>query len=137
MDAETLFAQLEFNTGEFSEDVLADAIDQRESIVPLLLEELRCAAADPADLLSKRESYIRHIYVMYLLSQFREAAAFPLLVDFVATPGEIVMELAGNVVIEDLEGQLWQVTDVMDLLPYTTSAKLCGRPVRMNPQAAW
>ncbi len=88
MDAETLFAQLEFNTGEFPEDVLADAIDQRESIVPLLLEELRCAAADPADLLSKGESYIRHIYVMYLL-------------------------------------------------PYTTSAKLCGRPVRMNPQAAW
>ena len=34
MDAETLFAQLEFNTGEFPEHVLAGAIDQKTSIVP-------------------------------------------------------------------------------------------------------
>jgi hypothetical protein len=39
---------------------------------------------------------------MYLLAQFREAAAYPLLVDFVATPGEIVMDLTGDVVTEDL-----------------------------------
>ena len=102
MDAEMLFAQLDKNTGEFPEDVLNDAIDQRELIVPLLLEELRCAAADPAALLSKGGSYIRHIYAMYLLAQFREAAAYPWLVDFVATPGEIVMDLTGNVVTEDL-----------------------------------
>ena len=43
LDAEMLFAQLDKNTGEFPEDVLNDAIDQRELIVPLLLEELRCA----------------------------------------------------------------------------------------------
>ena len=67
-----------------------------------MLDELRCAAADPVALLSKGESYIRHVYAMYLLAQFREAAAYPLLVDFVATPGEIVMELAGDVVTEDL-----------------------------------
>jgi hypothetical protein len=106
MDAETLFAQLEFNTGEFPEDVLAGAIDQETSIVPLLLEELRCAAADPVALMNRDESYIRHIYAMYLLAQFREAAAYPLLVDFVATPGEIVMEVTGHVVTEDLERML-------------------------------
>ena len=102
MDAETLFSQLEFNSGQFPEDVLGDAIDQWASIAPLMLDELRCAAADPVALLSKGESYIRHVYAMYLLAQFREAAAYPLLVDFVATPGEIVMELAGDVVTEDL-----------------------------------
>jgi hypothetical protein len=91
MDAEALFSQLEFNTGEFPEDILTEAIDQHGSIIPLLLEELRRAAADPEALLNKDESYLRHIYAMYLLAQFREAAAYPLLVDFVATPGEIVM----------------------------------------------
>jgi hypothetical protein len=102
MDAKALFSQLEFTTGEFPEDVLKDAIDQQASIVPLLLEELRCATADPVALLSKGESYIRYVYALYLLAQFREPAAYPLLVDFVATPGEIVMELMGDVVTEDL-----------------------------------
>ena len=41
MDAEALFSQLEFNTGEFPEDILTEAIDQHGSIIPLLLEELR------------------------------------------------------------------------------------------------
>ena len=102
MDTQTLFTELELNTGEFPEDTLAEAVDQRRSIVPLLLEELRRAAADPDALLNKGESYIRHIYAMYLLAQFREAAAYPLLVDFVSTPGEIVMALTGDVVTEDL-----------------------------------
>ena len=102
MDVETLFSQLEFNTGELPEDALVDAMDQQASILPLFLEELRCAAADPVALLNKGESYIRHIYAMYFLAQFRAVAAYPLLVDFVATPGEIVMNLAGDVVSEDL-----------------------------------
>jgi hypothetical protein len=102
VDTEILFTKLEFNTGEFPEDILAEAVDQHRSIIPLLLEELRRAAADPEALSNKGGSYIRHIYAMYLLAQFREAAAYPLLVDFVSTPGEIVMELTGDVVTEDL-----------------------------------
>ena len=102
MDAEALFSQLEFNTGEFPEDALAEAVDQHGSIIPLLLEELRRAVVDPEALSNKGEGYLRHIYAMYLLAQFREAAAYPLLVEFVAAPGEIVMELTGDVVTEDL-----------------------------------
>lgn len=102
MDTQTLFTELEFNAGKFPEDILNEAVDQHESIIPLLLEELRRAAADPEVLSNKGENYIRHIYAMYLLAQFREAAAYPLLVDFVSTPGEIVMKLTGDVVTEDL-----------------------------------
>jgi hypothetical protein len=102
VDTEILFTKLEFNTGEFPEDALAEAVDQHGSIIPLLLEELRRAATDPEALSNKGGSYIRHIYAMYMLAQFREAAAYPLLVDFVSTPGEIVMELTGDVVTEDL-----------------------------------
>jgi hypothetical protein len=102
MDTQTLFTELEFNAGKFPEDILNEAVDQHESIIPLLLEELRRAAADPEVLSNKGENYIGHIYAMYLLAQFREAAAYPLLVDFVSTPGEIVMKLTGDVVTEDL-----------------------------------
>jgi len=102
VDTEILFTKLEFNRGEFPEDILAEAVDQHGAIIPLLLEELRLAAADPEALSNKGGSYIRHIHAMYILAQFREAAAFPLLVDFVSTPGEIVMELTGDVGTEDL-----------------------------------
>lgn len=109
MDAQTLFNRLEFNTGEFPSEILTDALAHREIIVPLLLEELRAVAADPEAVLDKDESYIRHIYAMYLLAQFREAAAYPLLVDFVSTPGEIVMDLTGDVVTQDLGRMLASV----------------------------
>lgn len=102
MDAAALFSQLEFNTGEFPEDFLAEAVEQRGAIIPLLLEELRGVAADPKALSEKGGSYFRHIYAMYILAQFRVAAAYPLLVDFVSTPGEIVMDLTGDVITEDL-----------------------------------
>ena len=106
MNAEALFSQLEFNTGEFPEEILTEAVEQRDSIIPLLLEELRRAAADPKALSDLGGSYIRHIYAMYMLAQFRVSAAYPLLVDLVSTPGEVVMELMGDVVTEDLERML-------------------------------
>lgn len=109
MDVQSVFAQLEFNTGDFPGDILTDAIAQQEAIVPLLLEELRSVAADPQIVSNKDQSYIRHIYAMYLLAQFREAAAYPLLVDFVSTPGEIVMDLTGDVVNQDLGRMLASV----------------------------
>lgn len=106
IDAETLFGQLEYNTGEFPEAIVLAAVERRASFTPMLLEELLRAAADPVALRDKGESYIRHIYAMYLLAQFREQSAYPLLVDFVASPGEIVMDIIGDVVTEDLSRML-------------------------------
>jgi hypothetical protein len=68
----------------------------------LLLEELQSAVADPKALFDKGFSYFRHLYAIYLLAQFRVAAAYPPLVEFVSTPGEIVMEILDDTVTEDL-----------------------------------
>lgn len=102
MDADQLYSQLDFNTGEFPKNILRAAVEQRASLVPLLLAELKSAAADPQTLLDKGDGYMRHIYAMYLLGQFREAAAFPLIVEFVRAPDEVVTDLMGDVVTEDL-----------------------------------
>ena len=102
MDAQSLFDRLEFNTGDTPVELLHAAADARESITPLLLQELRDAAVEPQALLENGDDYNRHIYAMYLLAQFREPAAYAVLVDFVATPGEIVMDLTGDVVTMDL-----------------------------------
>ncbi|MBD2772277.1 DUF1186 domain-containing protein [Iningainema sp. BLCCT55] len=42
------------------------------------------------------------IYALYLLGQFREPLAYPLIVEFVSAPGEIVLDVTGDVVTEDL-----------------------------------
>lgn len=36
MDTQTLFAELEFNKGKFPEDILNEAVDQHESIIPVV-----------------------------------------------------------------------------------------------------
>jgi hypothetical protein len=50
-----------------------------------------------------------HIYAMYLLAQFRERRAYPLMVQFFSTPGEITLDVTGGVVTETLGRMLASV----------------------------
>jgi hypothetical protein len=81
---------------------VAQAIAQRERIIPALLHMLACAYQDIEHLIEK--GYMAHIYAMYLLAQFRESRAYPLIVQFFSMPGEITLEVTGDVVTEDLGG---------------------------------
>jgi hypothetical protein len=101
-DPDTLFSQLELITETLPESTLKAAVEQRATITPLLLEELRQMAADPASVEALPADYMRHIYAIYLLAQFREHAAFEPLLAFLATPGEVVMDTMEGVVTEDL-----------------------------------
>jgi len=51
-----------------------------------------------------------HIYAMYLLAQFRERCAYPLIVDFFSIPGDITVDSTGDVVTEDLHRILASVS---------------------------
>ncbi len=101
MDIETIRRKLEFNTGRFPADAVRAAIEQREAMTPVLLAALQKAADAPEEI-KRKPSFILHIYAMYLLAQFRERAAYPLLVKFFSTPGEITLDTTGDVVTEDL-----------------------------------
>jgi hypothetical protein len=46
--------------------------------------------------------YLAHIYAMFLLAQFRQERAYPLIVNFFSIPGEITLDATGDVVTEDL-----------------------------------
>jgi len=52
-----------------------------------------------------------HIYAMYLLAQFRESQAYPLLVRIFSAPGDLAFDLAGDVVTDDLGTILASVSD--------------------------
>lgn len=101
MDIEALTQALQFNTGTFPEQALRAAIEQRDAMTPVLLAALQEAADNPSSL-QRQPSFMLHIYAMYLLAQFREHAAYPLLVRFFSTPGEVALDTTGDVVTEDL-----------------------------------
>jgi len=51
-----------------------------------------------------------HVYAMFLLSQFREKKAYQPIVQFFSHPGEISLDLTGDVVTEDLDSMLASVS---------------------------
>jgi len=85
----------------FPREVLQAAIARQEEITPYLLSILEEAAADIDRLVADR-AYMAHIYAFYLLAQFREERAYPLLVDLFSIPGEAVMDVTGDFVTEAL-----------------------------------
>jgi hypothetical protein len=110
MDVEEILAQLDQAHTQLPRTLLADAAAHRVEIIPRLLAVLEEAAKDPA-LFAEDKSRSIHIYATYLLAEFREPRAYPLLVKIFSVPGEIPFDLAGTVVTEDLGSILASVSD--------------------------
>lgn len=102
MDVEEIIEELEFYDGTFPRQALKEAVVKKEQITPLLLKILEEAADNIEDLL-EQEDYMAHIYAMFLSAQFREKRAYPLIVNFFSVPGEISLEVTGDVVTEYLD----------------------------------
>lgn len=100
MSVEEILDELRYyGDGTFPRTALERAVAKKEAITPELLKILEDAAQDVEGL---PVDYMAHLYAMFLLAQFREERAYPLLVDFFSTPGEVVMDLCGEIVTEDL-----------------------------------
>jgi hypothetical protein len=109
MNLKEILSHLERNEGYFPRAAVQEAIDHRVEIVPALLGVLEDVARDLNPYVGGGRFI--HIYAMYLLAQFREGRACPLLVQIFSTPGELPMDLAGDVVTEDLGRILASVSD--------------------------
>jgi hypothetical protein len=73
--------ELTLNRGLFPRRALQEAVAQREGITPELLRILRETQENIREI-AQQEDYMAHIYAMFLLAQFREPRAYPLLVEF-------------------------------------------------------
>jgi len=110
MDAQEILSCLERYEDRFPEAAVQEAVAHREDIIPPLLEVLETVARDPESFVRDVDRMI-HIYAMYLLAQFRESRAYPLLVKIFSVPGELAFDLAGDVVTDDLGRILASVSD--------------------------
>ncbi len=106
-----ILKQLEPYTGKFPMEAMRAAIDQREAITPELLKILESVAADPAEWVATRKNNELPLFASHLLAQFRDKAAYPLLVKIVSAPGEIPFDLFGDTITEGLCQLLASVYD--------------------------
>lgn len=105
-----ILQEVEYNDGSFPREILLRAIAQREVIIPELLEILEYTC-DNAETLAKEGKYMAHIYAMFLLAQFREPRAYPLLYNLLLKPFEFVDKLLGDMSTESLPNVLASTFD--------------------------
>jgi len=96
-----ILQQLETNNGTFPRAAVEAAVERRDEIVPELLRVLE-NSIDRAAELAKSQAYLADQYAMFLLAQFREVRAYPLVVRFAALPGNLLDDLWGEFLTEDL-----------------------------------
>ena len=110
MELTEIIAELEDYTGKFPRQALERAIEEREAITPLLLETLE-EWKNNLEALIDMPDYFLHIYALYLLAQFKEPKAYPLIIEFFSAPGEITLDVTGDLVTEDLARILANVSN--------------------------
>jgi len=110
MTFDQILAELKYNNGTFPRSALKHAIEEQGAITPKLLEVLE-EAKNNLEKISDESNYMLHIYAMFLLAQFRETKAYPLIIEFFSVPGELPLELTGDIVTEHLGRILASVYD--------------------------
>jgi hypothetical protein len=90
-----------------AQKAIEEAVRQQEEITPHLLEILRDTIDDPEAI---GEGDEKHLYALYLLAQFKETQAYPLVVELASLPQDIAEYLLGDIITEDLPAILASVS---------------------------
>jgi len=101
METAEILHQFERNTGKFARAAVEAAVAHREEVTPELLRILEDTVERAAQLDAEGD-YMAHLYAMFLLAQFRETRAYPLVVRFASLPGDLLDSLSGDFITEGL-----------------------------------
>ncbi|MBI2424947.1 MAG: DUF1186 domain-containing protein [Candidatus Hydrogenedentes bacterium] len=104
MEVTEVLKLLEYNTGMFPRKAVEAAMEMRESITPELLRILEDTVERAGEIADedKEGAYFAHLYAMYLLAQFRETRAYPLVLRCARLDEDLLDALTGDFVTEDL-----------------------------------
>jgi hypothetical protein len=101
METVEILHQLERTAETLPRDAVEAAVAQREEITPELLGILE-DVVDRAPQFAPERDYIAHFYAMFLLAQFRETRAYPLVVRLASLPSDLLDALCGQFLTEGL-----------------------------------
>ncbi|UCF08357.1 MAG: DUF1186 domain-containing protein [Thermoplasmata archaeon] len=105
---EEILSELEYNKGSFPHEAVQEAIKHKNEIIPELLKVLENTGKN-IDQIKEKPDYLAHIYSMFLLAQFSEKRAYPLIVDIFSHSGDTSDSIAGDFITEDLQRVLASV----------------------------
>lgn len=113
MEIGEILGALERNTGKFPFQAIEAAIEAREEITPELLRILEYTNANAAQIVAEDpdSTYFAHLHAIYLLAQFREVRAYPLMLQFARIETDTLDFLTGDFVSQDLCRVLASVCD--------------------------
>jgi hypothetical protein len=101
MEITEILREFERNNGKFPRAAVEAAVAQQEEVTPHLLRILE-ETVDRAAELQAREDYMAHLYAMFLLAQFRESRAYPIVLRFASLPGDLLDSLCTDFLTENL-----------------------------------
>src|SRR5262245_9957583 len=108
LSVEEIMKIFSYDDQVFPRHALRQAVEKKDEITPHLLKALERVADAPEDVLEAEDS--SHIYAMFLLAQFRERRAYPLIIKLASHPPGLVDDLLGDIPTEDLANVLASVS---------------------------
>ena len=108
MEITEILAQFERASEALPEDAVKAAIERREQITPELLRILEDTIGRAQELAEDTE-YTAYLYALFLLAQFRETRAYPLVIRLATLPSELLEPLWGDITQESLPAILASV----------------------------
>jgi hypothetical protein len=132
LTVEQIIAQLNADASLLPREALEQAILQQEAITPALLDTIENVAKDPLSI----DENPAFTYALYLLAQFRENKAYPLIVKYFGEIGldSEALDPTGDIVTEDLNSILASVChgDLSLINEYVRSAALGSLVILYN-----
>ncbi len=101
MNKNNILKELEYNRGYFPDAAVKAAIKMQEDITDDLLNIIINTSEHIFEKAAE-EDYFAHIYALFLMAQFREKRAFPVIMDFITKSQEDIDYLLGDVITEGL-----------------------------------
>ncbi|ANG66592.1 hypothetical protein M787_004640 [Chlamydia gallinacea 08-1274/3] len=115
MEISHILEDLAYDEGILPREAIEAAIVKHKQITPYLLHILEEASERIPELINDG-SYQGHLYAMYLLAQFRESRALPLIIKLFSFTDDTPHAIAGDVLTEDLSRILASVCEDESLI---------------------
>ena len=111
MEVEEIIENLKYNKdGKFQKESIIEARKKKEEVTEALLTELD-KVANNVEKYAKEEDYFLPLYAMFLLAEFKEKRAFPIITKLITKKQKAVDSLLGGITTEGLDSILASTFD--------------------------
>ena len=111
MEVKEIIEKLKYNKdGKFQKEAILEARKKKEEVTEVLLNELE-EVANNIEKYAKNQEYFLPLYALFLLAEFREKRAFPIIIKLITSEQNEVEDLLGDLITSHLGNILASIFD--------------------------